>query len=102
MNEEMKPEIGADVNRFLALREDLFKAIAHSLKHENHCKQYEGRMSMQWPHYFNDEYSIFLDCYVVGPSRHYEWNGKDFTEALDKAEKDIRQWIQEEYEVEYD
>lgn len=94
-------DFDALVKRFLTLRADLFAAIRHSLEQDGHCKSYEGRLAMQWPHYFEEEYTITLDCYVIGPSRHYYWTGKDFTEALDNAEKDIRAWIQEEYESEY-
>ena len=86
-------------SRFVALREDLFKAIAHAIEHDGHHKHYEGKLSLIYPHCFEDEYTITLDCYVIGPSRHYHWTGKDFHEALDKAEKDIRKWIDEEYEL---
>lgn len=87
------------INRFLSLRSDLFKAIKYALEQDGHCKRYEGQMGMHWPNYFDDDYAVNLDCYVVGPSRHYLWKGKSFTEALDKAETDIRQWINEIYEV---
>lgn len=36
-----------------------------------------------------------LHCYVIGPSRHYEWRGRTMDEALDKAEADINTWIEE-------
>ena len=40
-----------------------------------------------------DFYLIRLHCYVLGPGRHYEWKGRTLKNALDKAEKDINQWI---------
>jgi hypothetical protein len=87
-----------DMERFLQLRDELFVAIGHELSIDSHCKTYEGSMSIVWPCYFEDGFVIKLDCYVVGPSRHYDWSGETFEEALDKAEKDIREWIKESLE----
>lgn len=89
---------GGFVKRFLALRSDLFEAIERALKQDSHCKGYEGQLAIHWPNYFDDGYTITLDCCVVGPSRHYAWSGKSFSEALDKADEDIRSWIDAEYE----
>jgi len=89
------------VMRIDALRKDLFDAIDYAIKMDGHHKSYEGRLTMCWPHRFENEYTIALDCYVIGPNRHYYWTGANFTEALDKAEKDIRNWIKEEYEHDY-
>lgn len=86
-----------ELERFFKLREDLFAAIKHQLTIDSHCKSYEGLMSIVWPCYFDDEYLIKLDCYIIGPSRHHFWTGKSITEALDRAEADIREWIEESY-----
>lgn len=90
------------IKRIDALRKDLFDAIDYSLKMDGHHKNYEGRITLCWPPRFEDEYTITLDCYVIGPGRHYYWTGKTPDDALDKAEKDIREWIKEEYEHDYD
>lgn len=79
------------------LRKRLFDAIELSLKEDGHCKSYEGAFSIVMPNYFNNNgWSIALDCYVIGPGRHYSWSGKDLEEAYNKAEKDIISWINEE------
>lgn len=88
--------------RFEALRKDLFAAIDYAIKQDGHHKSYEGTMAMYWPNRWDDGYTITLDCYVIGPSRHYHWGGKSFDLALNQAEKDIRMWIAEEYEHIYD
>lgn len=93
--------------RFEKLRADLFDAIALSLSKDGHCKHYEGRLTIVFPHYFHEragddvnQWQIQLDCYVIGPSRHYDWDGATFLEALQKAETDIRAWMHEAQEDE--
>lgn len=91
-------EVVADsgsLNRLVRLRGRLFAAIAVSLAEDGHCKSYEGRMEIVLPGYFDDQWGINLHCYVIGPSRHYEWRGKTLDEALDKAESDILAWCAE-------
>ena len=95
-------DITSVINRLEVLRKDLFDAIDYAIKHDGHHKSYEGKLAMIWPHRFEDEYTITLDCYVIGPSRHYYWSGKTFAEAFELAERDIREWIKNEYEVDYE
>lgn len=87
------------MQRFYTLRSDLFEAIRLVLLEDSHCKSYEGRLTMSWPCYFDGPedqgYEIHLSCYVIGPSRGYDWYGNSFSEALTKAEVDIRNWITE-------
>ena len=89
--------------RFRLVRKKVMKAIEEQLADDPHCKSYEG--SFEWavcyPNYFEDEtgdmgathFVLTLHCYVLGPARHYDWHGKTMNEALDKAEKDIHNWI---------
>jgi hypothetical protein len=91
--------------RFLTLRKKLFEAIGIELAEDNGCKSYEGALEVTlcFPNYFEDEYCdegvilyvIELHCYVLGPSRHYRWDGRSFDVALRKAERDIYSWIGE-------
>ena len=97
----MSNPIDSFVMRFEQLRKDLFDAIDHSIKNDGHHKGYEGRLALIWPHRFTDEYQIELSCYVIGPNRGYTWTGKSHEECLEQAEKDIRRWINEEYEHDY-
>lgn len=94
--------------RFEKLRSDLFDAIALILSRDGHSKSYEGTFRIQFPSYYESRgvliedsqrpWAIFLDCYVIGPSRHYEWWGEDFADVLQQAERDIRAWMHEAIE----
>jgi hypothetical protein len=33
---------------------------------------------------------------VIGPARHYRWDGETREEVLDKAEEEIKSWLSEE------
>lgn len=87
--------------RFQSLRSELFAAIEHALEQDGHCKSYEGhfRVEASLPNYFEEKdgtpglWSLILNCYLIGPHRHYEWVGNSFEECLRKAEIDIRAWI---------
>lgn len=78
-------------------------AIDKSLKEDGHCKSYEGamRIGARFPDFFDHkeelpQWIIELDCYVVGPSRHYKWWDSSLSGVISKAEKEIRQWIQDD------
>ena len=87
------------IDRFMRLRERTFAFIRQYLETEPHHKAYEGEFSIVFPNCFgNIPWTIKLSCYVLGPARHYNWGGDSFEECLDKAEKDIDQWIKEEKE----
>lgn len=99
-----------DYARFETLRADLFDAIAVILSRDGHSKSYEGTFRIQFPGYYevravtedasDEPWSLSLDCYLIGPSRHYEWWGATFAEVLSKAETDIRAWMHEALEDE--
>ena len=87
---------------FNELRRDLFDEIRKRLEEDGLCKRYEGcfEVTVVYPNYFEEKsgenepyYVVTLDCYVVGPSRHYNWQGKTLLEAVQTAERDIRKWI---------
>lgn len=90
------------MNKFYKLREDLFKQIDKALEEDGHHKSYEGTLEITccYPNRFEENgenkpnyWVIELHCYVIGPSRHYDWDGKTFEEALFKADKEIREWF---------
>lgn len=86
-----------DIELFLSIRERLFKAIERALAEDGHCKSYEGVFRIQFPNYFEqrdgqEKFTIELGCYVVGPSRHYEWSGVTLRQALEKCERSIVEW----------
>ena len=82
-----------DQERFMALRQRLFKMIEKAVKEYSHHKSYEGALEVAvcYPNYFEDSDSpeyvcIRLDCYVLGWGRHYKFDGNTFAEALDRFE----------------
>ena len=91
------------MERFETLREKLFEFIEYSLKVDGHCKGYEGRFAIEYlfPDYFHREddptFNIKLDCYLIGPTRHYSWEGALFGDTLRRAEQAIYKWIDEGY-----
>ena len=93
-----------DHKQFELLRAKTFEGIKKALAIDSHCKSYEGAFEVLclYTDYFEDsqaiakpEVVIRLHCYVLGPSRHYEWKGKTFAEALAKADYDITYWIKQ-------
>lgn len=93
-------------HEFNALRRTVADAIRKALALDGYCKSYEGtwELLVSYPDYFEDEtatappdfYRITLHCYVLGPSRHYNWDGKTWEEALSKCKADVADWIEEE------
>ena len=81
------------LDRLGVYRAKLFAEIERELKLDGHCKSYEGRIELHWPCYFGGDYSIHLACYVLGPSRGYDYYGQSWDECLDKAEADLEVWI---------
>ena len=90
--------------RFDNLRRRLWDLLG-TVDFSDGCKSYEGAIEVhcEYPDYFfclaNNEdkpqipepsyYEITLHCYVLGPTRHYKFKGKTFSQALDCFEK----WI---------
>ena len=93
---------------FNALRRRLADYIEWYLKEDCGHKSYEGTWELlcSYPSYFEDEnassppnfYRITLHCYIIGPSRHYHWDGNTWEDALEKCKRDVDSWIFAEYE----
>lgn len=100
----------AELERFYSLRKRLFEAIGKALK-EDCGKSYEGAffIGQAFPNYYDDEeakeqpfmWYIHLDCYIVGPHRHYDWDGKTLDEVIDKCEKDIFSWLEDPEDIDF-
>ena len=98
MNEEQKA-------RFEKLRKTVAEGIKKELAIDCCCKSYEGtwELFVGFHDYFEDEdatkppryVEIRLHCYVLGPSRHYCWGGKDWDEAICGCERDVLSWCRE-------
>jgi len=92
--------------RFAKLRKETLDCIGKILKASGgDChKSYEGTMDVTFtfPECFVDDpyneepsVTITLYCYIIGPTRRYEYRGKNFAEALTHAEKGIHAMIEE-------
>lgn len=87
--------------RFNALR----KLVMDAIEEVADCggKSYEGTFewTVCYPDYWQDPeakqgpdcYVLTLHCYLIGPARHYYWRGKTKAEVLDKAEREIKSWL---------
>lgn len=75
--------------------------IDRALELDGHCKLYEGRIEfrVELPDHFSasdsDYYELSLACYVLGPTRHYEWIDTDPAKLFERATADVKQWIAE-------
>ena len=94
--------MGEARQRLLDLRARLFRDIdIYFAETDGHCKSYEGtfRIIENLPDYFEQyqgkkaSYSITLDLYVIGPHRHYQWDGETLEEAVSKCEYEVTVWL---------
>lgn len=91
------------MNRLLELRERLYDLIQSACKEDDHHKSYEGHItfstvSMGLNGYFEDEeYSLVIDCYMLGDTRHTTITAKSYERCLDMFEDLLYQWEEEKY-----
>lgn len=101
----MDERMARQMQRFYALRKRVLDAIASMLEDGSgeHHKSYEGAMELrlEWPEFFvpnpytaEPEATVVLHCYLLGPGRHFEWHDTTLQAALDRAERDIEEWMQ--------
>jgi hypothetical protein len=75
--------------------------IVKALELDPYHKSFEGRIAyaMSLPGYFDgdepERHTLTLFCYVLGPSRHYSWEGTTAKEVLARATADVQRWIAE-------
>lgn len=89
-----------ELERFEKLRTKVFEQIKIEMNSGSGAKCSEGSFAIKqtFPSYFGDikqSCIIELWLYIFGPSRHYEWEGNTFNEALTLAEAEIFSWIEE-------
>lgn len=90
------------MTRLMALRADLLAAIPAAIEEAGgHCKSYEGTFTVVMPNAFEHErrWVVALDCYIIGPSRHYDWHGETLADAVTQAETAVRGWLVAESEA---
>lgn len=94
------------MEEFLELRKWFFGELDKILKSPcgEYHKSYEGTFEVNFwfPNIFepniSPEVSITLDCYVVGPHRHYRWVGKNIEDAIKLCRADLEEWLKEALE----
>lgn len=92
------------MEEFLKLRKRLLDAL-NKASEEYPGKSYEGEMAISY-HYpgiydFVEEgkenepdcVAIVADFYLIGPHRHYTWEGRTLEEAVKQASENIDTWI---------
>jgi len=100
---ELVPSIDALLHDF---RELVYAGVQQALAKDGHCKHYEGTVeyTVVCPSYFERDahcvHQLELDCYVLGPSRHYKWAGARVEELFARATADVQTWIAENAEEE--
>ncbi len=93
-------------DRVEAFRDLVFAGIRRALEIDEHCKAYEGTITVRYPSYFagkgrgilyapQDHYEVELACYVLGPNRGETWRGETLVDALALATADVTRWIAE-------
>jgi hypothetical protein len=80
------------------LRRLLFYGIRIALEQDSHCKSYEGAVEVRYPDFFEwregeGPWTVKVHCYVLGPSRHYDFSGATLDEAVGKAIDAVEAWV---------
>jgi len=101
----LSPEFERD---FTALRKRLNTCINWLQEQGEPGKSYEGtwEIRIEMPDATDDPNAelppdwckIKLHCYLIGPSRHYEWTERTVEKAFERCKKDVEKWIEAEYE----
>lgn len=111
----MSPSTVAQYARFHALRRELYRQIEAALVENDHHKSYEGKCELIFPDYFEareaaetnpdvhlyeDPVGIQVHCYIVGPSRHWLFEGT-FDACLDQFETWLKRYSFPEEVIQY-
>lgn len=83
----------------MQFRKLVHDGIRRALELDGVHKGYEGHIALRvdLPSFFDDKahtlYSLTLDCYVLGPGRHYVWHAVNERELFEVATRDVTSWI---------
>lgn len=84
------------------LRRLVLSGIRRALQLDGHHKSYEGHLEVKvvLPNIFDHDqrptFVVELSCYVLGPSRGYEWTSRvSLEDAIAQATADVGSWIDE-------
>lgn len=90
------------IERFQKLHLQVVDACKQAVNDGSGSKSYDGRMSfsIDLPAFYEENslplYHIHLQCYLIGPTRSYDWFGLNADECLNNAEADIQYYIKSE------
>lgn len=95
-----------EIHKLQELRELLFDGIEMAIESGvGHHKSYEGAIEISFPNYFDERqqtftsnYALTIHCYVLGPNRHYTFEGNTLEEAINQAMEHVREWVEDERE----
>lgn len=91
------------IERFQKLHLQVKNACKQVVSDGGGSKSYDGMMnfSIDLPAFYEEDqaplYHIHLQCYLIGPTRSYDWFGLTPDECLNKAEADINFYINSEF-----
>lgn len=91
-----------DFQRFQKLHSQVINACKQAVSEGSGSKSYDGQMSfsIDLPAFYEGDitpiYHIHLQCYLIGPTRSYDWFAATAEECLNKAETDINYYIRSE------
>ncbi len=91
------------MNRFTEFQKLVRRGVEEALAQDGHCKHYEGRITLtvEVPPYAeaytgaHTHWTMRLDCYVLGPARHYTWHAVNEDDLFRIATRDVEGWIAE-------
>ena len=101
------------INDFFAQLRELRLKVNAAIQYQREVrhepgKSYEGifEVTLAFPEQYDDPQAtappdwckIVLHCYLIGPSRHYEWTDASMEKALERCRNDVEQWCEEVYE----
>lgn len=102
-----KADLGdrAPGRRLAAFRTLVEREVLAELARDGGGKHYEGRVTYrvvlppvcEGPN-AAESHLLELDCYILGPGRHYYWHAATEAEVFDQAEADFREWVREAQE----
>jgi hypothetical protein len=85
----------AEWSALATLRALVVSGVERAYAIDGYGKSYDGRLVVVMPGASETVWRVTLDCYVLGPSRSYDWTGATLGEVVECAAVDVAGWIAE-------
>jgi hypothetical protein len=83
-----------EIEAFNVLRARLFEGMTDRLSADVGFKYGDGQFSVgRQTIEAGQRWRIRLECYALGPSRRYDWDGETLGEVTSVADQDVKRWI---------